>query len=152
MLRRLLKSCLLLVLVVLIGVASVKSQTIGAYTAHIPFDFTVANNDYPAGDYTVSLRRVLVDDTAILLTLRDAKGAVSQATVAMKNGNMSRNDTADLVFNRFGENQDIYVMKQIVAPEFGYSVRSSKTATSVKITKNFGKKPETVAVLLTPQK
>ncbi len=153
MLRRLLKSCLLLVLVVLMGVASARAQTIRAYKTYIPFDFTVGDQSYEAGDYQINLRKVfLYENSVMYLTVENAKGAVSRATIATNNGNESKNNLANLIFYRFGENLETYVLKEIVAPELGFRIWSSKTATSVKITKNFRQKTETVAVLLTPKK
>jgi len=155
MFRRSLHYCSLFVLTVLIGAVSAQAQTMRtfrAYEAHIPFDFTVGNNSYQAGDYTIRLRRIFVDNAAFFFTIENAKGEEIRSSVAMRNGNTSKDDTSSIVFDRFGEDRYTYVLKQIVSPEFGYSIRTTKTSTSVNVSKNSMPRPETVAVVLTGRK
>ena len=141
--KKMLLSCSLLVLVIMLAGVSTQAQTLGSYDAQIPFDFTVGDNEYEAGDYVIRVKSP--NYLATILTVSSAEGLELQATAIAKNGDRSKNDEARLVFDRDG---DHYVLKQIVAPRFGFSTRKSSTKTWVTPEDDPQPNTETVSVLL----
>lgn len=152
MLRRSLQIGLLLALVVLSAAASAPAQTLatmGAYRAHIPFEFVVGSDRYPAGDYKIRMERLVDPNTVGLMTINDPTGELLYKSFVFRNGNASADDRTTLHFDRYGRNQYTYVLRQVVSPEFGFTVRSPKTETWVNITEDIREKPEAVVVALT---
>lgn len=131
----------LFVLAIILAVVSVQAQTIGSYKAHIPFDFTIGNKTYEAGDYTIRIKSP--NYLATILTVTDAKSRELQASAIMKNGNSSHSNKTNLIFNRYG---DQCVLKQIVSRDFGFSAPRSKVAKQ--LAKKSGKPDETLAIVL----
>lgn len=138
---KMLGSSLVIGLAFLVVVVSAQAQTIGTYRAHIPFDFSIGNESYEAGEYVINLKSP--NYLATILTVRDEKGKQLQASAVMKNGSTSRNEKTSLVFNRYGNK---YVLRKIVAPGFGFSAPKSKVVT--RISKKDGKPTEIVSVIL----
>ena len=133
-----------MVLAMLLAAVSVQAQTVRTYQADIPFDFTIGDDTYAAGEFVISLERP--NYLADILTIRNPEGDRLQRAAVMKNGNRSETDKTTLVFDRY---DDEYVLIQIVSPEFGFSAPKSETATWMTITKNLQQEPETVAIVLT---
>jgi hypothetical protein len=73
--------------------ASAVAQT-GAIKANIPFDFTIAKQTLPAGEYTITVKGMMLQ-----LALLDGSSSlmVARYTAAYKN-----NVTPRLVFHRYG--------------------------------------------------
>jgi hypothetical protein len=152
MLRRALQIGLIFVLAGLIGIVTSNAQSLrnlGSYKAHIPYDFAIGNKTFQAGDYRLRLRRATEGNAAVFVALETPKGDVLNTVVGMNNWRKSSDDQAYLVFQRYGDNREIYALERIVSRNFGYSVRTPRTATSVKISKKLGNGNDTVALLLT---
>lgn len=151
MCKRLLQLSLLSVLALMIGVGTANAQMLGTkalYRAQIPFDFVVGDENYPAGDYRVRVNSVTSGEQAVIFSVEAMDGTSLIRLIAMANGDRSRDDVPRLHFTRFGDDRFNYVLKKVVTPEFGYSIPVSKTATSVRITRNLNRKPTTVVVAL----
>lgn len=132
------------------ALAPVQAQsTLGAYKAYIPFEFVVGNERYPAGDYKLRLETVSNTNIAALMRITDPNGEQFYSSFVLRNGNRSKDDATTLHFDRYGMTQYTYVLRQLVAPGFGFAVRSPKTETWVNITENLREKPETVSIALT---
>lgn len=141
--RKLLKSCSLLVLAVLIVAVSAQAQTRGSYQAEIPFDFSIGDQVYEAGDYTIRVKTP--NYLANILAITNAEGEELKSTALLESGDRSKNDEARLIFDRYG---DQYVLKQIVAPRFGFTTPKSKGDVTVRYQGGSKPNPETVSVLL----
>ena len=139
--NKILQSCSLLVLTFFLAVVSAQAQASGAYQAEIPFDFTIGNQNYEAGDYIISLKDST--DPATILTVRNKKGRELQANAVMKNGSTSEDDNTKLVFKRYGNK---YVLSKIAAPDFGFNAPKSKVV--IRLSKKQKKRAETVSVIL----
>jgi hypothetical protein len=140
--KNLLISCSLMILTLLIGVVSTQAQTRGAYDAEIPFDFTIANKNYEAGNYTIRVKSPFY--LANILVVTNAKGRDLQTTALARSWDRSKNGQARLEFDRDG---DHYFLKQIVAHRFGFWTRKSKEVTTVRI-EDGAPNPNTVSIVL----
>jgi len=133
----------LLVLAIMLAAVSVQAQTLGAYKAQIPFDFTVEERSYEAGDYKIRVKSP--NYLATFLAVSNAKGEELQVIAVMRNGDWSKKDGAYLVFNHNG---DQYVLKQITAPGFGFSLPKSKTDITVLYKEGPQPTSDTVSIVL----
>ena len=59
--------CSLIGMMFLLTVVSAQAQTTGRYRAHIPFDFTIGQETFQAGDYVVSLAMPTSSHTTLKL-------------------------------------------------------------------------------------
>ncbi len=132
-----------LALAMLLMVVPAWAQSINSYRAHVPFDFVVGKQTFEAGDYLIRFEHQ--NALATIFTLSTEEGRELQAAAVMKNGKTSSSERTILVFNRYG---DDYVLRQISSPSFGFWAPRVDTATWITVTKNLGKKPETVTVAL----
>lgn len=139
--NRVLQSCSLFVVAFLLAVVSARAQMIEVYHADIPFEFTIGNDTYEAGEYAFSLKSV--GQLASVLKINDEKGQSLREVAVMKNGSSSENKKAMLVFNRYGKSN---VLEEIVVPDAGFNAPKSKV--TKRFAKKAGQKSETVAVVL----
>jgi hypothetical protein len=123
---------------------SAQAQYINSYRAHVPFDVTIGKKSYDAGNYMLNVKSPT--SLATNLTVRNAERKELQALVVLMNGNRSKTDETILVFNRYG---DVYVLKQIISPEFGYSAPKSRIVTTVRVEEDKTKIPDVVSIVLT---
>jgi hypothetical protein len=93
MFKQFLSSILTLGLFVAFAAAPAGAQNIGKAKAHIPFDFIVAGETLPAGEYTVSRQ----SPGLLLITGEDASAFV---LVNVDRG--AKVDSGRVVFNRYG--------------------------------------------------
>jgi hypothetical protein len=128
----------------MLGTVSAQAQYINSYRAHVPFDFTIGKKSYDAGNYMLNVKSPT--SLATNLTVRNAERKELQALVVLMNGNRSKTDETILVFNRYG---DVYVLKQIISPEFGYSAPKSRIVTTVRVEEDKTKIPDVVSIVLT---
>ena len=118
-------------------------QTRGRYYADIPFEFAFADNFYDAGSFEAVIE--LPNYDANIFTLRDGEGKTLKRTVIMRSGNRSKDENVKFVFDRYDRG---YVLKEIVAPGFGFRGSRPSEAVWVYITENGKARPEEVAVVL----
>ncbi len=141
--KSILINCSLLLLTIALAAVSVSAQTLGSYRAEIPFDFTVGNVDYAAGDYAVRLESP--NYLATILRLSNGDGKELLVSAVTRNGNPSKDKVAKLVFDRYGE---FYVMNRISAPRFAFTAPKTDTKSWMYVSKNLLRKPETVSIVL----
>jgi hypothetical protein len=109
--KRALQFCLLIGSVIMMSVVSAKAQT--QYRAHIPFNFTVGQKSYDAGDYVVD---TLSPNSGIQsIAIRDANGRNAYLMTATLGEDRSRIEMATLVFDQY-EMQ--YSLSAIRTPTF----------------------------------
>lgn len=89
--------------------------------AQIPFDFSVANKDFRAGDYRVG--RINDQGDAILISSADATAQLVVLTNPAGAANESENTVSKLVFHRYGSQ---YFLSQIWSPGSGRALLMSK--------------------------
>jgi hypothetical protein len=133
----------LLVSAILIAVASAQAQTVWTYQAEIPFDFAIGDKTYGAGQFVIKLERP--NYLANILTIRNTDGERTERNALTKTGRRSGNEKTTLVFDRY---ENGFVLKEIVAPNFGFTAPKPGTAVWVYITRNTHRELETVAIVL----
>jgi len=133
----------LMVLMAMVAAVTVRAQTVSTYEAQIPFDFMVGDKTFEAGDFAIVLERP--NYLANILTIRNADGERLDRTALTTNGRRSWNKETKLVFDMY---EDAFVLKEIIAPSFGFTAPKPDTATWVYITKNTQAERETVAIVL----
>src|SRR5215472_17145976 len=77
------------------------AQSVGEITFDIPFEFNVAGNTHPAGEYLIALRPSRID--AGLLLIRSARGDDSVFFWTNDAPADSISSLSKLVFNRYGD-------------------------------------------------
>ena len=141
--KKVVKSCLLLVFAMLFAVVAAPAQTLAKYDADIPFDFTIGEETYEAGNYIISLKSP--NYLATVLTIRKKKGRDLLVTAVTRNGNRSKKKKSRLVFDRYG---DHYILNQVVSPGFGFSAPQSEPVIEVWVEEGAKPKPDTVSLVL----
>lgn len=141
--RKSLNTLAIIALTVLLGFGAVHGQTLGAYTADIPFDFTVGDQVYFAGEYKIKVASP--NYIANLLTVNNTEGREIETFALATNGDRSKDRKARLIFYQDGEN---FELKQIIGPRFGFTVPKHK----IRVTAEYDPGPQidkkTVSVLL----
>lgn len=141
--RKSLNTLAIMILAVLFGFGAVNAQTLGAYTADIPFDFTVGDQVYTAGEYSIKVKSP--NYLANVLVVRNSEGREVETFALATNGERSKDRTARLVFHQNGEE---YLLGEIVAPRFGFTAPRSKVKTTVEYVPGAEIDKKTVSVLL----
>lgn len=116
-------------LVILIEIVSAEAQT--QYRAHIPFDFTIGQNSYHAGDYFIKSVNALSANNAIVIS--DAKGRNSHIILMAGGEDYAKAKIGTLVFNRY-ETQ--YSLSEINTPSFIAKLAKSKAEETVARNRN----------------
>lgn len=129
----------ILVLAIIPTVISAQAQSNRVYQAQIPFDFQVGNNVYPAGNYIIRVEDL---HKAPLLTVENMETRQWKRMLAPMNGHKSKAEKTSLIFTLYS---NYYVLKQMVAPEFGLTVPKAKNAEMIG-KKN--KQPEKIVALI----
>jgi hypothetical protein len=99
-------------LIVIAGVAAVSSAQ--AQTASnridvkVPFEFVVADQKFPAGDYSISRAQPQSGDTILLIRSRDGHEGTARLTIPVET--LLPKDKDKVVFQRYG---DQYFLAQI---------------------------------------
>jgi hypothetical protein len=95
------------------------------YKVNIPFDFAVGNKVFASGDYQFGVK----DQFAMVAVLRIRNEHTNNwlDMHVLTNGSRTRDGQAILRFDRFG---DRYVLKEMLATEFGLSAPKSKLYTT----------------------
>ena len=152
MLIRSLQCCLLLLAVAMVAAGTSNAQTLGTldlYKANIPFEFAYGDRSFQPGEYKIRLGRVMTGDTAVVVAIEAPDGDLLKAGMGMRNWKTTKDEKSYLIFRSYGANNELYALERISSPNFGYSVRTPKYVTSVKVSKNQMKQTETVALVLT---
>ncbi len=104
----------------LIGAVSTQAQT--QYRANIPFDFSIGEKHYKAGNYGLDTLRP--NSARKPIALRDAAGRSLQILMENPGENYSKVKTATLVFD---QNESHYSLASIRTPTFIVKFRRSNT-------------------------
>ncbi len=100
---------LLVVMIMIAAVTSTKAQTLEyKITANIPFDFTVADKKFQAGEYLFGRSQPNAGDTLVQIRSVDGHANLNRLTVPVVR--LNSQDKATLVFHRYG---DEYFLFQI---------------------------------------
>jgi len=108
-----------LVVLILLVVVSAKAQT--QYRAHIPFDFTIGQKSYEAGDYFITPLNTHAAHN--LIAFRDARGSNSHIIISTLGEDDSKVEIPTLVFNR---RETQYSLSIIRTPSFVVKLAKSK--------------------------
>ena len=91
-------------------------------TASVPFDFVVANQAYPAGDYAVKS----ISDTGVPILIRNSDEAEKGIVLSGSCSSVKPSTTTKLVFHRMGGQYFLYQVWQ-EGNTIGREFRLSKT-------------------------
>jgi hypothetical protein len=93
---------LLVVMTMIAAGTSAKAQTLEyKLTANIPFDFTVADKKFQAGEYSISRAQATAGDTVVRISSADGHANINRITVPVIR--LTAQNKATLVFHRYGE-------------------------------------------------
>ena len=138
---------MMIALMVLVGSMAVAAQAqTGSRTqlvANIPFQFNVGDKAMPAGEYTVSQVNPSSDHAVLQLRSKDGKNTMM---IQMTNMIGKRNETARLVFNRYG-NDSYFAEAWIPSDANGLRANRSKSERAAR-QELAGVKPATETVAL----
>lgn len=93
---------------------SAEAQMAQKYRANIPFDFSVGNKSFAAGEYIIERTNPGVSHSA--LVIRDAKSGRAKIFQIIETSGNERPEVSKLVFNRY-ENQ--YFLAEMTVPTLG---------------------------------
>ena|SRR5688500_12313804 len=135
-----LQICSTIGLAVLILMAVVSAQAQTRYRVHIPFDFTIGQNSYEAGDYFIDpLSPHTANNT---FGIRDTKGRSSQILIRTPGEDYSRVEKPTLVFNRYDTQ---YFLAEVRTPSF--IVKLSKSKAQERLARIAKAEPKIVALV-----
>jgi hypothetical protein len=107
--KRFTKIGLLVVMIMIAAGTSANAQTLQyKLTANIPFDFTVADKKFEAGEYSFGRAQQTAGDTVVQIRSTDGHASLNRLTVPVLRP--TPEDTGTLVFHRYG---DEYFLFQI---------------------------------------
>jgi hypothetical protein len=93
---------LLVVMIMIAAGASTKAQSLeNKLTANIPFDFTVADKKFQAGEYSFRRAQQTAGDTIVRVSSADGHANVNRFTIPVVR--LNAEDKATLVFHRYGD-------------------------------------------------
>lgn len=102
---------LLAVMTIIAASASAKAQSLEyRLTANIPFDFSVADQKFSAGEYWISRAQLSQGDT--ILQIRSTDGRTNAVGLTIPTGSRRPADEGSLVFHRYGNE---YFLSQVWA-------------------------------------
>src|SRR5215207_10066342 len=91
---------LLVVMIMIAAGTSAKAQTLEyKLTANIPFDFTVADKKFQAGEYSISRAQATAGDTVVRISSADGHSNINRITVPVIR--LTAQNKATLVFHRY---------------------------------------------------
>ena len=118
--KKFIQVCSLLSLLVIFGAASANAQSGFGVDVDIPFDFSVGDQSYEAGNYIVKVDR-LTNGTATL-SIHDTKTDEVQRVLMNGNGEDAAGDIK-LVFDNVGGRR---VLTRVRTPSRGYALVRTK--------------------------
>jgi phosphopantothenate synthetase len=80
-------------------VGAAQAQTASEYRAHIPFDFTVGEKSFQAGDYSIAFANLTTSQRRLII--RSVNGREAALVVVMPKETVERLNKATLVFNLY---------------------------------------------------
>jgi len=93
---------LLVVMIMIAAGTSAKAQSLeNKLTANIPFDFTVADKKFQAGEYSFRRAQQTAGDTIVQIRRADGHGHINRFTIPVVR--LNAEDKATLVFHRYGD-------------------------------------------------
>ena len=122
MMKRIIQVCSMLVLTVVFFAVTANAQTSSRINAKIPFNFTVGEKAYNAGDYVIQVSRVSVSTSSI--TLQDDMGKILQSFLVLSNGE-SASGAEHLVF-------DNHSLSKIITKNKGLSLSALNSSSMPK--------------------
>src|SRR5215831_7431201 len=100
--RTLLQISFLAAVAAITGVEAAHGQSLRTHIrAEIPFDFTVADKKFPAGEYTVG--RALSSSSDTLLQVSSVNGNRTAFRLTSENMNSARKGSDTLIFHQYGD-------------------------------------------------
>jgi hypothetical protein len=136
------QGCSLIGLVIILGVVSVSAQMSTQYRAEIPFDFSVGNDNFAAGSYSIGPTSWNSSNGSLLL--RNRKTSKSRLLGFIQIAGDGRGQNGKMYFiNVSGR----YNLSEIVTPTFVKKVKVVRTDTQ--LAKSAASPPKAVAVKLT---
>jgi hypothetical protein len=132
------KTALQICLVILMAIVSAQAQI--KYRAHIPFDFTIGQKSYEAGDYLIGSINPYTANN--IIAIQDAKARNSNFIMTTNGKDYSKVEMTKLIFNRY-ETQ--YFLAGISTPSF--IVELSKSKAEKKLARNQKVQREIVALI-----
>ena len=132
------------ILLTLVSAVKTSAQSVNQQlVADIPFSFTVANENLPAGTYTVTVVNPASDQKVIRISSLDGNRS---AMIRMMPVVAAEQSDSHLVFRRYGEH---YFLAQAWTSGDGYGLESRKSKTERSIGKDLasnGQQIETLAL------
>ena len=96
---------LLVAMAMFTAVGSAQGQTLGnTIRANIPFDFTVADKQLPAGQYSIGRSQPTVGD--LILAISNSDGRANAITIPVQT--MEPQNATKLIFHRYGDQYFLY--------------------------------------------
>jgi len=108
-----------------------QAQTASQYRVNIPFDFTVGGKTLPAGEYSVKVGGLMMNNDTLLIRSVEGDDAILMAIG--REQRINRSATAVVSFRVYG---DSYVLSEIVTRDFGIKVKGGKRPKG-KLAKNY---------------
>lgn len=140
--KTIIKGCSLLGLVIVLGVVSVSAQMSTQYRAEIPFDFSVGNDSFAAGSYSVG--PTSWDSSNGGLVLRNRITSKSRLLGIIQIPGDGRSQNGKMYFINAGGR---YNLSEIVTPTFVKKVKVART--DAQLATSAASAPKAVAVKLT---
>jgi len=136
--KRFIQICSLFVLVVGLTAAA-QAQKANRYEASVPFDFSVGNKTFAAGDYAFGLNNPLAYQSS--LTIRELKSGKTQVVIITREQADDFSNTSQLVFNRY---EDRYFLTELTTSKL--RAKFSRAKTESRLAKEKTARRETVAL------
>lgn len=140
--KAIIKECSLLGLVVILGVVTASAQMSTQYQAEIPFDFSVGNDNFSAGSYSIGPTGWNSSNGGLLL--RNRKTSESRLLGFIQIAGDGRGQTGKMYFINVNGR---YNLSEIVTPTFVKKVKVART--DAQLAKSAASAPKAVAVKLT---
>lgn len=125
-------------LALIFSAATAKAQTVNKVDAKIPFNFSVGDKKYAAGDYKLKIQSIATGGA--LVTIVDSEGNHLQSVLAVSNGDVSVNK-AELRFDKQNGQRSLV---GISLPNSGLQIGGSRVQ-AASLTRNKAKTAEPTA-------
>ncbi len=136
------QGCSLLGLVIILGVVTASAQMSTQYRAEIPFDFSVGNDNFAAGSYSIGPTGWNSSNGGLML--RNRKTSKSRLLGITQITGDGRGQNGKMYFINVGGR---YNLSEIVTPTFVKKVKVTRT--DAQLAKSAATTPKAVAVKLT---
>jgi hypothetical protein len=131
-------------LLTVLAALSVHAQSSNVQTANIPFEFSVGDKTFPAGEYSVSRLNPQSDKAA--LAIKSADGRMSKIVLTMPVQAGRAQEKATLVFSRYDKQ---YFLAEVWTPADNTGLELPKSRSERTLARHAGEKEsERVAIAL----